>query len=143
MTSRRASALVVLESKFTVAPLQSSDAVGAVNEGEAVQSIVALPPAAPIVVFNVSVTAMIYALVLHCVLQISVASHVWVKTFTHELPVVVLVSKFTVAPLQSSDAVGGVNFFFYVHAILRFLPSSPTLGSSDLVAVITWLTVAE
>ena len=45
----------MLVNKFTVAPLQSSDAVGGVNDGEAVQSIVALPPAAPIVGACVSV----------------------------------------------------------------------------------------
>ena len=37
--------VVVLLSKFTVAPLQSSAAVGAVKFGVAVQSMVALPPA--------------------------------------------------------------------------------------------------
>ena len=34
---------------FTVAPLQLSDAVGAMNEGAVAQSIVALPPALPMV----------------------------------------------------------------------------------------------
>jgi hypothetical protein len=39
--------------------------------------------------------------------QASVASHDEYKTLVHELPVVVT-HMFTVAPLQSSDAVGGV-----------------------------------
>jgi hypothetical protein len=34
---------------FTVAPLHASEAVGAVNDGDAVHSIVALAPAVPIV----------------------------------------------------------------------------------------------
>ena len=41
--------VVVEDSKLTVAPLQSSAAVGAVKFGVAVQSIVAFPPAWPIV----------------------------------------------------------------------------------------------
>ena len=41
--------VVVLFNKFTVAPLHASLAVGAVNDGVAVQSIVALPPAIPMV----------------------------------------------------------------------------------------------
>ena len=49
----------MLESKFTVAPLQSSLAVGAVNDGEAVQSIVAFAPAAPMVGACVSVAVIV------------------------------------------------------------------------------------
>src|SRR5207247_10883325 len=44
---------------FTVAPLQRSDAVGAVNEGVAVYSIVALAPVAPIVGGVVSTTVIV------------------------------------------------------------------------------------
>lgn len=40
---------MVLLSRFTVAPLHASVAVGAVNTGVAVQSIVALAPALPMV----------------------------------------------------------------------------------------------
>jgi hypothetical protein len=41
--------VVIPGSTFTVAPLQASDAVGAVNAGEAVQSIVPDGPALPMV----------------------------------------------------------------------------------------------
>jgi hypothetical protein len=40
--------VVVLTRRFTVAELQLSDAVGAVNDGVAVHSIVVFAPAAPI-----------------------------------------------------------------------------------------------
>jgi len=48
--------LVVVPRLFTVAPLQASEAVGGVNDGVAVHSIVALPPACPIVGGVVSTT---------------------------------------------------------------------------------------
>jgi hypothetical protein len=44
---------------FTVAPLQASDAVGAVNDGEAVHSIVELVPTLPIVGGCVSTIVMV------------------------------------------------------------------------------------
>ena len=53
-------AAVTSESKFTVAPPQASDAVGAVNDGVAVHSIVALAPALPIVGACVSLTVMVW-----------------------------------------------------------------------------------
>src|SRR5256885_5898110 len=84
----------------SVAPLQSSDAVGAVNEGEAVQSIVAFAPAAPMVgacvdrkSTRLNSSHLVISYAVFCLKKKE-------KTFTHELPVVVLVSKFTVAPLQ-------------------------------------------
>ena len=46
---------MVLVSSFTVAPLHASDAVGAVNDGVAVQSMVAFPPALPMVGAFVSI----------------------------------------------------------------------------------------
>ena len=51
--------VVVLESKLTVAPLHASLAVGGVNVGVAVQLIVPLPPAAPIVGGCVSVAVIV------------------------------------------------------------------------------------
>jgi hypothetical protein len=47
--------VVVEESRLTVAPLQASDAVGTVKFGVAAQSMVALPPAWPIVGACVSI----------------------------------------------------------------------------------------
>ena len=44
---------------FTVAEPQASDAVGAVNEGVAVHSMVALPPAVPMVGGVVSTTVIV------------------------------------------------------------------------------------
>ena len=46
----------------------------------------------------------------------------------HELPVVVLESKLTVAPLQSSLAVGGVNVGVAVQLIVAFAPGAPIAG---------------
>jgi hypothetical protein len=50
---------VVEANRFTVAPLQASDAVGAVKFGVAVHSTVALAPALPIVGPWVSTTVII------------------------------------------------------------------------------------
>ena len=46
-------------STLTVAPLHRSDAVGGVNDGDAVQLIVALAPAADIVGATLSITVMV------------------------------------------------------------------------------------
>ena len=48
--------VVMLLTRFTVAVLQLSDAVGAVNDGVAVHSIVALAPELPIVGAVLSIT---------------------------------------------------------------------------------------
>jgi hypothetical protein len=101
--------LWVFVKRFTVAPLQSSAAVGGVKLGVEVQSIVALLPAAPIVGACVSNAVITCVTVAEWLPQASVASHVLVKTLLQEVPELVFVSKFTVAPLQSSDAVGGVK----------------------------------
>ena len=55
--------VVVVPRVFTVAPLQASLAVGSVNDGVAVHSIVALPPAWPIVGGVVSTTVITCVLV--------------------------------------------------------------------------------
>src|SRR5678816_101813 len=101
--------VVVLPTRFTVDPLQSSDAVGAVNDGVAVQSIVLFAGTVPIDGACVSVAVIVCVTVALWLPQASVASQERVNTLTHELPVVVLPTRFTVAPLQSSDADGGVN----------------------------------
>ena len=54
---------VTSDSRRTVAPPQASAAVGAVNDGVAVHSIVALAPALPIVGACVSTTVMVCVLV--------------------------------------------------------------------------------
>ena len=52
--------MVTSETKLTVAPPQASLAVGAVNDGDAVHSMVALVPALPIVGACVSLTVMVW-----------------------------------------------------------------------------------
>ena len=110
-------------SKFTVAPLQASDAVGAVKFGVAVQSIVALPPACPIVGACVSLIVMVCVLVAEWLPQASVASQVLVITLEQASPVVVEDNRFTVAPLHASDAVGTVKFGVSVHSIVALAPA--------------------
>src|SRR5678816_1092404 len=75
--------------------------------------------------------------------QASVASHVRVNTLRQELPVVVLVSKFTVAPLQSSAAVGAVKFGVAVQSIVALPPAWPIVGACVSTAVITCVLTAE
>ena len=54
----------------------------------------------------------------------------------HELPVVVELSKLTVAPLQSSLAVGGVNDGVAVQLIVLLAGTEPIVGGVVSVAVI-------
>ena len=68
--------VVVLVNSFTVAPLQLSLAVGAVKDGDAAQSIVALPPELPIVGAVLSIAVITCVLVAERLPQASVASHV-------------------------------------------------------------------
>jgi hypothetical protein len=49
----------------------------------------------------------------------------------------------TVAPLQASLAVGGVNDGEAVHSIVALPPAAPITGGVVSTIVITWLTVAE
>jgi hypothetical protein len=68
--------------------------------------------------------------------QASVASHETVYTFAQELPVVVLPTWFTVAPLQLSDAVGGVKDGARVQSIVLLAGTVPIVGAFVSVAVI-------
>src|SRR5437762_13372930 len=128
---------------LTVAPLQASLAVGGVNDGEAVHSIVALPPAAPITggVISTIVTAW-HTVSLHFFLPFF-ASQVRVIVFVHPFTTVTSVSWLTVAPLQASLAVGGVNDGEAVHSIVALPPAAPITGGVVSTIVTTWLTVAE
>src|SRR5439155_1700128 len=86
---------------FTVVVLQASVAVGAVNEGVAVHSIVAFAPALPIVGGWLSLTVMVCATVPLVLPHASTAFHVLVIVFVHELPAVTSdPTWFTVAVLQ-------------------------------------------
>src|SRR5258706_15640769 len=121
---------------FTVAPLQASIAVGAVNDGEAVHSIVASAPACSIVGGVVSVTVIVFVLVALLLFHPSVASHVLVIVFVQPFTVVTSVSRFTVAPLQASVAVGAVNDGEAVHSIVASAPAAPIVGGVVSVTVI-------
>src|SRR5258705_10224035 len=87
--------------RSTVAPLQASVAVGAVNDGEAVHSIVASAPAAPIVGGVVSVTVIVCILVADVLFPVSVASHMLAFVFVQSVVIVTSLSWLTVAPLQA------------------------------------------
>ena len=66
----------------------------------------------------------------------SVASHLRVIVFEQELPDVVSPRKFTVAPLQASDAVGGLKLGVAVHSIVPFAPALPIVGGTSSITVI-------
>src|ERR1051325_6408879 len=72
--------------RFTVTLLHASDAVGAVNVGVAVHSIVALAPADPITGGVVSVTVIVCDTVDEVLPHASTAFHVLVIVFTQLLP---------------------------------------------------------
>jgi hypothetical protein len=126
---------------FTVAPLQASEAVGAVNDGDAVHSIVALAPAAPMVGACESIKVIAWSTVADVLPQASTALHVRVTVFKHALPVVVVLTIFTVAPLQASDAVGAVNVGVPVHSIVASAPGVPIVGACVSTIVIVCATV--
>ena len=58
-------------------------------------------------------------------------------------PVVVFVNKFTVAPLQASDAVGAVKDGVAVHSMVVLDPALPITGGVESRRVITCVLVAE
>jgi hypothetical protein len=66
-----------------------------------------------------------------------------VNILTQELPVVVDPTRFTVAPLQSSVAVGAVNEGVAVQSIVEFAGTVPIVGACVSAAVIVCVTVAE
>jgi hypothetical protein len=61
----------------------------------------------------------------------------------HEVPVVVELNRFTVAPLQLSVAVGAVNDGVAVQSIVVFVPAAPIVGGVVSTKVITCVLVAE
>src|SRR5436309_14967418 len=126
-----------------VAPLQSSLAVGAVNDGVAVHSIVALAPAAPIVSGVVSTTVIVCDTVSELLPHASTASQLPFPTLRSSVLDVASPKLFTVAPLQRSDAVGAVNEGVAVHSIVALPPGAPIAGSVVSTTVIVCDTVAE
>src|SRR5258706_2985306 len=98
--------------QLTVAPSHASLAVGAVNDGVAVHSIVAGAPALPIVGACVSCTVIVWLRVADVLPKPSTASHVLVTVyFPVQLPLTItsVPTWFTDEPLQASDAVGAVK----------------------------------
>ena len=121
----------------TVTVLQASLAVGAVNEGEAVHSIVAFAPAVPIVGTCVSTCVIVCDLVAELLPHPSTAIQVLVVVFAHEVPPVTSVPDCTtVTVLQASLAVGAVNEGEAVHSIVVFAPADPIIGAVVSVTVI-------
>jgi hypothetical protein len=122
---------------FTVAPLQASLAVGAVNDGEAVHSIVTGPPAAPMVGACESTIVIVCDLVAELLLQASTAIHVLVTVLAHAVPPVTSAPTiFTVLALHASDAVGAVNDGVPVHSTVPFAPALPMVGACVSTIVI-------
>ena len=116
----------------TVEPLHASLAVGAVNDGVAVHSIVASAPADPIVGAVVSVCVIVWLLVAELLPHASTANHVLVVVFAHAVPPVTSPPTCTtVEVLHASDAVGGVNDGVAVHSIVAFAPADPIDGACE------------
>src|SRR5262252_3915277 len=132
---------VASPSGLTVAVPQASVAVGAVNDGVAVHSIVALPPCPPIVGGVVSTTVIVCDTVELWLPQASTASHVLVIVFVHPLTTVASPSGLTVAVPQASVAVGAVNDGVAVHWIVALPPCPPIVGGVVSTTVIVCDTV--
>src|ERR1041384_8644445 len=103
---------------FTVAVPQASEAVGAVNEGVAVHSMVALAPAVPMLGGVVSTTVITWLTVALWLPQPSTASQLLVMVVVQPFTEVASPKLFTVAPLHASAAVGAVNDGVAVHSIV-------------------------
>ena len=122
--------VVVLVNKFTVVAPQASEAVGTVKSGVAVQSIVWSDPAWPITGAWLPMTVIDCVRVAEWLPQASVASHILVNTVTvQEVPVCVSLIRFTVAPLQSSAAVGAVKLGVVVQSTVALAPAWPIVGA--------------
>jgi hypothetical protein len=120
--------VVSLPTCVTVAELQESLAVGAVNVGEAGQSMVAFAPAAPITGGVVSTLVLLCWTVPLVLPQPSTARQLRVVTKVHWFPEVVSPRFDTVTPLHVSDAVGAVNDGAAGHCTVLFAPGEPIVG---------------
>ena len=109
----------------------ASLAVGAVNDGDAVHSIVASAPADPIVGAWVSLTVIVCVLVADVLPHASIASQVLVlvKLFAQVPATVTSLNSLTVDVPQASLAVGAVNYGVAVHSIVAFDPVLPITGA--------------
>ena len=131
-------AVVTSLSCCTVAPLHASLAVGAVNDGVPVHSIVALAPADPIIGGVVSVTVIVCDTVDEVLPQASIASQllVLVKLFAQLPAVVTSLNNLTVELPHASEAVGAVNDGVAVHSIVALAPCPPITGGVLSITVI-------
>src|SRR5829696_9806181 len=121
---------------FTVAALQSSVAVGAVNDGVAVHSSVALGPAAPITGAALSTTVIVWLTVADVLPHPSTAFHVLVIVLVQPLTAVISPRLFTVTALHASVAVGGVKDGVAVQFIVALDPADPITGAELSATVI-------
>src|SRR5258707_625910 len=113
----------------TVTVLHASLAVGAVNTGVAVHSIVAFAPAVPITGACVSTCVIVCDTVLLELPQASSAIQVLVVVFAQAVPPVISEPTCcTVTVLHASLAVGAVNDGAAVHSIVAFVPAAPIVG---------------
>src|SRR5258705_271677 len=102
--------MVTSLTKITVAVVHASLAVGAVNDGVPVHSIVILAPCPPIVGGVVSATVIVCDVVAELLPQASTAIHFLVNVFAQTVPPVISAPACTtVYVLHASDAVGAVN----------------------------------
>src|SRR6266702_166433 len=107
--------------------------------------MVALAPAAPIVGAVVSITVMVWCTsALWLPLQ-SVASQVRVSVkVPGQVPgVVTSLTRFTVAPPQVSEAVGGVKLGVFGHWMVALAPADPIVGGVVSTTVMVWPRVTE
>jgi hypothetical protein len=127
-----------------VTVLQASLAVGAVNTGVAVHSIVALAPAAPITGAWVSTCVIVCDEVEELLPHASTAIHVLVVVFAQAAPPVTSDPICcTVTVLHASLAVGAVNTGVAVHSIVAFAPAVPIIGACVSTCVIVCDEVEE
>src|SRR6266581_2936175 len=130
--------------RFTVAPPQVSEAVGGVKLGVFGHWMVASAPADAIVGAVVSTTVMVWCTwALWLPLQ-SVASQVLVSVLVPaQVPgVVTSLTRFTVAPPQVAEAVGGVKLGVLGHWMVASAPADPIVGAVVATTVMVWCTWA-
>ena len=133
---------VASPSRLTVAVPHALLAVGAVNDGVAVHSIVALPPADPII-GNPPVSGIVCETVVERLPQASIAYQLLVMVVLQALPDVISGEiAMTVAPLHASLAVGGVNDGVALQSIIALLPACPITGGVVSTILIVCETVA-
>src|SRR6266566_4151508 len=105
--------------------------------------MVALAPADPIVGAVVSITVLVWRTWALWLPHASVASQVRVSVkVPGQVPgVVTSLTRFTVAPPQVSEAVGGVKLGVAGHWMVALAPAAPIVGGVVSTTVMVWLTL--